>query len=407
MAESPNIPEELEPAPGGPASAEEHSTGSRRSSGARKSKNREQKDRLMHGTGRHLRVAEQARVQAAQRSQMEAEAVWRALPTSAQMMLARETVQTRRHELLGAHRDLQAVGFGHRTTGEKAIEIKTGEPCIVFTVKRKWSKKKSSRTASRNTLPRYLEAFVDFQGARRLCAIPTDVRGLNQLGDVLPHGNQMVHAQRSPYWSFGMGCCAVRLNEGKRYLLGCHHVLALSEVVQPVPDQVDVLSPASRDKFIGRLSGYFGVVNPDGTFIDAALAEIDDLNDLNDVVLEPPPNGRFVQDAGELAHVCVIRAAGHIEIPAHFVTVHYDYPLANWGALGTVRLPVLVEIQSQSAPAEPGDSGSPVFDETGSVFQGMHIGGTDHGRAFFIPAFELLRASNYGMSGGDEMLRLA
>jgi hypothetical protein len=407
MAESPNMPEEPDPDLDGPASADEPPTGSRRISGARKSKNHEQKDRLLHRAGRHLRMAEQARVQATQPDQMEAEAVWRALPSSAQMMLARETVETRRHELLRAHRDLVAVGYGHRTTGEKAAEIKSGEPCIVFTVKRKWSKKKSARNTARNTLPRHLEAFVDFQGARRFCAIPTDVRGLNQLGDVLPHGNQMVHAQSDPYWSFGMGCCAVRLNEGKRYLLGCHHVLALSEVVQPVPDQVNVLSAASRQKYIGRLSGYFGVVNPDGTFIDAALAEIDDLNDLNDVVLEPPPNGRFVQDAGELAHLCIIRAAGHVEIPARFVTVHYDYPLANWGALGTVTLPVLVEIQSQSAPAEPGDSGSPVFDETGSVFQGMHIGGTDDGRAYFIPAFELLRASNYGMSGGDEMLRLA
>jgi len=330
-------------------------------------------------------------------------AVWKSLERSrsTQVRIARELVETRSHELRRAHPGILSIGYGHRVEGKDRNQAtKKREVCVTFLVKKKWDT--PSATRARDAIPRHLYTYVEMSGARVLCAIPTDVQGLQHTGKIVQQGNRMVTAFANGLESIsGMPCCVVRYPGGSRYLLGCHHVFAYSDVTTPVPDAVYICTEDNPAQVVGLLSGYFGQLGPDNSFFDAALASISNETLLAAVAVEPVPNGAVVQGESDLAGSVQIRTArGPIE--ADWLSIHKDLVLADYAQFPQVTLPVVVEVQTRDFVTIPGDSGSPVFDDTGTVLQGMHVAANGAGGSFFIPAYELLRATNYmGLSNDD------
>ena len=337
-----------------------------------------------------------------------ARAVWEKLGRPRQLRVAGELVRSRQSELRREFTGLVSVGYGWRFRGGKHLE---GELVVCFYVEKKWDKKPGRVPRQAGKLPEYLYTEINDFGVRQLCAVPTDVRGRNEGGNIIPHANQMVSAT-SPATGFtvnGVPCCRVRLaNGGATYLLSCYHVLALADVTPNFPEMVQVYPLWHPGNAIAMLSGFFGGVEPDGSFFDAALASIIDSDSVARLVTEPLPDGPVIQSEAELAYRCRIHTGRGVQVLCDWLAVHHNVFVPAYGALRNVTLPTIIEIQPADYQniAQPGDSGSPVFDDSGTIFQGMHIAGTDAGNALFIPAYDLLRASNYAIAGGDEMLEL-
>ena len=335
----------------------------------------------------------------------EATAVWQSLTVHEKMRVAQEAALLYRGQLLANHKDLVSIGFGRRITGGHKRKIDPQQPVVSFVVKHKWTAAQRSKAIQARHLPPFLQMHVEVNGKPRHCAVPTDVQALALFGKVSSHANGPVHAEDVNFWTQGVACCAARLNGGARYLVGCHHVLALSDETAGYTLPV-LVSSASSGQPIGNLSGYLGNVNASGEFFDAALAWVTDDTAVGAVVLEPPADAQYAQSPAELAPTCEIRTFRG-PITGQYANMLYDFPVDVWGAYRNIKLAVVVVLQTSGDLPQKGDSGSPVFDETGMVFQGMHIGGSPDGRAFFIPAFELLRASNYALSFDDQMLQLS
>ena len=165
-----------------------------------------------------------------------AAANYRKLTFETQMRLAREIAETRGHELTVAYRNLVLLAAGLKRKRPKGSDAHTRiepVPCVVFFVKKKWSRDRHDSDTQR--LPPHLLTYATVAGDRVMCAVPTDV--------VPAAGPHKAHAEsaagftgKAPrdYGSFGNATCAVALRRGsstgKPLMMCCQHVMS------PVPE---------------------------------------------------------------------------------------------------------------------------------------------------------------------------
>lgn len=158
-------------------------------------------------------------------------AQWQALASepAVQLALAREAAQSRQPELTLAYRNVVAVGAGYRKKRTRSGKEKlTREPCVIFTVRRKWPAT-DKRQGDPQKLPKHLLGHTTVNGDRVLCAIPTDVQLETALFDVRPRGNSLG-------WTAGPGLdeagtlgCVVEVRDGattEAFALSAMHVFS-------------------------------------------------------------------------------------------------------------------------------------------------------------------------------------
>ena len=141
-----------------------------------------------------------------------------------QMRLAYEIAETRARELCLAYKNVVMVAAGYRM--KRAARGKTGivkTPCVTFVVRRKW-KGKGPAAQKQQLLPSHLLAYTGFDGARVLCAVPTDVVVEQGFARARPQAPSGIVADRE----VGNATCAAVMQSGNRralVMLGCQHVL--------------------------------------------------------------------------------------------------------------------------------------------------------------------------------------
>jgi hypothetical protein len=246
---------------------------------------------------------------------------------------------------------------------------------------------------------------------RRLYAIPTDVEELRHYRNVKLHNADIVATSLDGNGNLnfveGTICCAVqRPAGGPVYLLGCHHVFALSKILPNVPPNVELVGapPPGQPPRIARSSGFFGYIDSEGFFLDSALLTLDQPMNTRQYVPDPTPANGIVSRVVDLASLASIHITPTNQVPVEMFKAwfNFDQPWYPW----QVRQKWVVEYHfTTGAATAEGNSGSPVFNVSASAFQGMHIAGNETS-AFALPAFELLRASHYGITTGDERLQL-
>ena len=355
--------------------------------------------------------------------------VWYSLPRQQQLELVQELIEARRSELLALSNDIVMLGYGYRTkrvpdqgTGSaagtpdgKIVALshiyrrqKTDEPCVTFMVRRKWDARSDPGRKLKGELPRHLFTYCTLNGVRLLCAVPVDVEDGRHYDNIQLHGNPRVRATTasSPVYVNGVTCCGVRGpgGLGPMYALGCHHVFAMSEAVTFVPMGISV-TLQSDNSLVGLLSQYYGIVDDDGFFLDAALVESTENNAA--FAITEPSIEFWAQRVIELADACSIHTPeGNLD--ADLVKVWPEFDRIPYPTLGYVKQRYIVELHVLQGVTQKGDSGSPIFNrDGGGIFQGMHIAGDPNtARSYMIPAFELLRAEHYGFGMDDRFLQL-
>lgn len=342
------------------------------------------------------------------------------------MELAHEVTVTRAAELKLAYRDLLSVGFGFKRSRSKdsGREQYSRTPCCVFEVKRKRALTRKADAVRR--LPRYLYVFFDAGKGRELCAVPTDVRVTADFGRPHPHGGTG--------WDFGIavgppgaatgegGAVAAVLRRSgapqSSYGLSCRHVLGLSLEVQPDIASGCVVHAGGADLDgvrIGVTTPARGplVSTPRPSF-DAQLLLIEQqealrpctsgftLNPLNPFVTGPAgiPAAFYVASPrnGPGGKRLVVR----VEFRDTPFMRPMPYTLPNGTTLSVAHTLVL-HAEALSDGLMGGDSGSPAFSSpTGGTFVGMYLGG-DGRHCYFIPAWQLMTAANYGLPATEQL----
>lgn len=362
-------------------------------------------------SAKKLKLAREAARRTAARADEEAVQIWNGLSVEKREDLARETVQTREKELRLAFPDVIGVGYGLKARRNVAGQF-TDEVCVTFIVRNKWAE--TPLRPRKRAIPQYLYAYCTIEAERRRCAIPTDVNDSERYRGVKPQNNEKILATSPGYpWCEGVFCCAVRYpGKPQIYGIGCHHVLAMSEIIPEVPPTVEVVRGSNQQQVLGHLGDYHGIVGPGREFFDAAAIEMAEEVVRAQVINQPPPGILVVPRAsglpgGEARYVIKTPRGNNILATRTGVLsgpiVEYEV-LENYHG-GELSAKVLIELKTQGDFTQTGDSGSPVFDEAESTFMGMHIAGIGN-RAFFIPAWELLQASNYYFTTGQTKFEL-
>lgn len=307
------------------------------------------------------------------------------LPLQEQLAMARNFCGRREKQLVKKY-SVNAIGVGYKTTGGNVLT----KTCIAFLVI-----KKDTRAA--NPIPAEIYTTVRVGGKEVRYSIPTDVEeiagGQPQSGANLALGINVVSTKNQNVSLDGAACCIVRQvnNPTNRYVLGCHHVLALSLGSPQCAPADAYVRPRSSPYVVGRLYEYL-TMSPGGVrSLDAALALVNPLSmtewnagGVKPTRVEPgvarPLNCRIFTPRGSL----------NAQFVKEWANVSLPYPNC-----GTV---VIAAVYQFVADTLPGDSGSPVMQLDGTL-HGMHFWGDPTQRmAFAIPAFMLFRFGVFSLN---------
>jgi hypothetical protein len=316
--------------------------------------------------------------------------------------LVEDIVVTRRAELVRAYPDaIDVMAAQRRRRGRLSA---AAEPCVKFLVEKKWRGRRTRRTDRH--IPAVLLAALREGDHRRVYGVPTDVEEIGGRARVRPHGASVM-VERATASEEGVLTCAVRRGSAT-FALGCRHVLSLSEsfpTASPTGLAVTLAKPPGLQ--IGVTSGVEGLLRDadHGESFDAQLVEV-------------TSNEALRLALGGLG---VTRLASD-EMPPHRFFVLTPDGLVGATFSGTVRHrpaytlgprwiqhDLLFEYQPDES-LHPGDSGSPVVSEDGTVLLGMHVAGTtDHQPplAYMIPAHHLLDPRRYTGADTTEAWTLA
>lgn len=353
--------------------------------------------------------AYQARVDAeAVERRSRACAAFNKLPLRTRRRLAEEAVETRGAELQLAYGDVLNVGFGFRSRGSgDARTVVTKEPCVTLMVRRKWDGDPESAARKARELPRQLYAYADVSGRRVLVGIPTDIVSQGRYRLHAQAANEVVLARGGRKLIKGVVCCVVKdpTDGTKQYALGCHHVFAMSKALDPIPNPVEIRFPpnASGD-LLGQLTTFAGIMTTGFQFsFDAALIDVTGHAAVLNKAVRLPATA-VAHSKADMPVNYTIRAPTR-NLKAQFTTVWPTFQDIRYQRTAPIVLAELHELKVLGgAKTVAGESGSPVFGVAGKL-AGMHIAGAGD-RAFMIPAYQLLRAANYGLASGDTMLQL-
>ncbi|HVW25701.1 MAG TPA: hypothetical protein VHC69_10040 [Polyangiaceae bacterium] len=243
-------------------------------------------------------------------------------------------------------------------------------PCVHVVVSRKWR----TRRKKKGELPETLSTRITVHGKRLRVEVPVDV--VEQRATRL-HVLWRATATNGVDSLSGTGSCFVR-QKGKRsrFLLSCHHVLALTEKHYPPANLEDIAVDWSDNK-LGDLAKL--PWKPDE--VDAALAHADLA--VPQVTFEVPGNG-VIELGGSLgAGEPVDPASTYFVLTQHGVRrVHFIAEVEhreNYYGDGTPLTfgNVLHCLTLAGEPwLQPGDSGAALVDANGRLI-GIHFAGLD------------------------------
>jgi hypothetical protein len=151
------------------------------------------------------------------------------------MGLAREIALSRGPELTLAYRNVVMVtaGFKKKRRGEQ--ERLTRQPCVVFVVRRKWTRADDMIADPLQQLPRWLVTFAEHDGRRLPYALPTDVQHESGFRGAKAHAASGWLRPPGVAAEHGSAASAVQLHstQGTRpCLLSAQHVLTPKVDVQ-------------------------------------------------------------------------------------------------------------------------------------------------------------------------------
>lgn len=306
---------------------------------------------------------------------------WERLSGRIQFRLARAVAKRRQGEFKKLFPNVIGVGAGYRTVGSGRSIRK--EFCLRFLVSRKWEDRRNRG----GKIPPAVQAYWKHNGRMRRVLVPTDVSELrgepHRLLDLTDgitsfNGNQPI--------DYGSACCIVHRRglRNERYILSCYHVF-VPNMIFPVPRNLSLRATDTAGREIG--SSFLGG-NP-SRWVDAALLSIDSgsvdsvglwqrnavrqatTSELNEMPFDVPFT-LYVRRSTPPTVPGQDRAA---PLVVTFVGFHesetpFDY---TKDAGRHFYFPSTIEYQ---AAVRPGDSGSPLLDDTG-VLYGMHFYGDD------------------------------
>jgi hypothetical protein len=323
-------------------------------------------------------------------------AAFTSLDPAAQMELARELVHTRRAEITRAYADVISLSAGYRLrqtrAGARHVEP---EVCISVVVKKKW--KPGRRGPAGRRVPTHFFAYAALEGARTLCAVPTDVEDGQRLARLRPQAQIEATAAGTTARSAGVIACAItRPNDRNVYAVGCRHVFGMALVLDPSGHHAAKIMLAGGE--VGEATPIAGaLVNAPAESFDSQLAFVSDPDRLWLALDGVKPAGRAASwgDFRPGVDYWILTPAGPVR--AHFAGLH-EAPVPYSDELPAVLHFQLARFLLPDGPTFGGDSGAPVMTErTGGILLGMHIIGDLRDTSLAIPAWQLLDPVSYGL----------
>lgn len=309
---------------------------------------------------------------------------FQALPEEQQLAIVREVCGRRGADLIKKY-GVCAVGAGYKKSDGAVLP----QTCIGFLVGHK-------KTDPDNPVPPEIITFIQEKGKRTLYAIPTDIEemgsGAPQFAANLAHGIRAVAAKNQALALKGATCCIVRQKNStsNRFLLGCHHVLALSLLSTQCSAADAYVRPRNSTETVGRLYEYLPLAASGRPCLDAALALASP-----SASLQWSAGGRRptkVEPGVQRPLACRIYTPEG-DIPATFVKEWANVPLP-YPRCGMVVIEAAYQFV---APTLEGHSGSAVMESDGTL-HGMHFwGDVTQNMAFAIPAFMLFRPGRFSV----------
>lgn len=352
------------------------------------------------------------------------------LDGATRMRLAMELVETREPELALAYDNVVMVMAGlKRVSPRRRSREWHRSPCIIFIVRRKWSRGRT-RSKDPQRLPGCLLTYADVGGRRTLCAVPTDVLEEVEFFGAKAHQPSGIRARAGSRGEVGNVACAVHLADGSAQhllMMSCHHVLSpMRTVGDPEPDGGSAVMTFNTQVPIGTGLPLGGSLHADGKVsLDVQMGSVDNPAALASAVrglrLSParkliatleefralPPNTQYLILASPHNNTGAVHG-----LPAEFSGYVENKALLNYkfrdGANQVTRLVrhgLLLAFRVLAGKATlPGDSGATIVcagPGGGMTLVAMHIGGGAAGGipySFGIPAWWLFNPFNYGLS---------
>jgi hypothetical protein len=297
---------------------------------------------------------------------------WSRMPLQKRLKIALAVARRRGTEFARQYRGVLSVGAGFR--------LRKGQPVAEDVCLRILVKKKGKRPG-RHDVPCEIRTYISHRGRRSIVRIPTDV---SELSEGRPHTNLtggIVTQDSSGPLEYGSACCIVKdkNSPADKYLLTCHHVVSPS--MQAVPGPLACLD-CSTNLQIADYDAAANSFDPGGS-LDAALLAT------SPGVVPIDVWGHVITGKASDADLTTLTTTTPLwvlvrrivpntpgvpprqnALPATFHTVWpsrtYAYPApasANFTFADTIEY---------AAATAPGDSGSAVIGEDGTLF-GMHF----------------------------------
>lgn len=311
---------------------------------------------------------------------------WNALSQEQQLAIVRDVCRRRGAALMKRFDGILAVGTGYKKSDNAVSET----ICLGMLVK-----KKRARNIARPVPERVLISIVR-DGKRIRLSVPTDIE---ELGKGRPHatvnvaqGVRAFNRNNLKQGVPGAACCVVvdANQPTNRFILGCHHVLALSLLTTGCTafNATDVADRGMSLKF-GQLYFPLPMVPNGQPCLDGAIAHVDPSISV-EWVSNHGVKPIAVEPGVQQPRDCFIFTPNG-PLPAVFVKEWSNVPLP-YAQCGTV---VIAGAYQFHAATVGGHSGSPVMTPDGILF-GMHFwGDPSQNLAMAIPAFMLFQPGRF------------
>lgn len=333
------------------------------------------------------------------------------LDRETQSTLVEELVETRSAELCRAYRNVIDVSIAFKRRCKASGDVKLiRKPCVRFLVKKKWTSEEEQNPDEE--LPKFLFSYSTLNGERRLCAIPTDVVSADEYAHIVPQSNQIVVTPKrnaGDHNALGVITCVVKRSEEdeQAFAIGCRHVFSITKRRSP-RFFVGTVQIQQDRRHVGETRNIRGemVANKKYSF-DAQASVIEDLTALRQCLDGLKLDG-YAGNHTDIPNSYWIQVPGRAPVKAENQSPRPIIGFGiNYSGVGLVFHQQLIEGR---ALTRGGDSGSPCTSrKNGGLLLGMHIAGpspksgTGPGPVFMIPAWQLMRRSNYkGASSTDD-----
>ena len=338
------------------------------------------------------------------------------LTSQEQIRLIREVFETREELFLRAWPAVVALGYGRRRqrAGDDPETSVDPTPCLTFVVETA-----DSEPDPAADLPAFVFTYATVSGARRLCAIPTEIDprvpdGAFELHDGADPSRIAVDTAGNDILADGVVTCAFTRSHfpDRIFAMSCRHVLSSETQRSELPQQFAldvVLRNDVRRKVAETLRIAGPLLDSPAISLDSQLMSVTEADEFVAALGEVRITG-VVRDDDELDTLLI--QAGDRDFWIHTsrgpVAVRYHRTVMG-ETLGGLRHRKMVRWMAVDPErvTKKGDSGSPVTTErSGGILVGMHQGafpepGSDRWIGASIPVVDLFDPTRYGQSSGD------